>query len=90
MSFDRPELSPCLAKLDKSTQPYKDAIEIIQAGKDMLAKQPRGDTLDFVPCEKDRQRAEFYSQRVKVELANRQAIRDGKKLYEQKLTGETK
>ena len=82
LSFDRPELSPALAKLDKNSPQYQEALSILQAGKDALARQPRGDTLDFTPCDKDRQREEFYRQRMQVEASNRAAIRDGRKLRE--------
>ncbi len=82
LSFDRPELSPALAKLDENSPPYQEALALIQAGKDALGNQPRGDTLDFTPCDKDRQREEFYHQRLQVEAANRAAIRDGRKLRE--------
>jgi len=44
VSFDRPELSPCLAKLKDKTDPkYTEALAIIRAGKAMLAKRPRMD-----------------------------------------------
>jgi len=83
LSFDRPELSPALAKLDKNSPQYQEALSILQAGKDALAQRPRGDTLDFTPCDKDRQREDFYRQRMQVEASNRAAIRDGRKLREQ-------
>ena len=82
LSFDRPELSPALAKLDKNSPQYTEALALLQSGHDALAKQPRGDTLDFTPCPKDRQREDFYRQRQQIELTNREAIRDGKKLRE--------
>jgi hypothetical protein len=50
ISFDRPELSPCLKKLDKNSAEYKEALAIIQAGKAQLEKLPRGDMDGFVPC----------------------------------------
>lgn len=82
VSFDRPPLSPCLGKLDKNGPPYIEALAIIQAGKDMLAKRPRADMPGFMPCEKDRQREAFYVSRRQIELRNRQAIREGKKVYD--------
>jgi hypothetical protein len=83
VSFDRPELSPCLKKLDRISPQYAEALAIIRAGKDALAKQPRGDTLAFTPCEKDRQREAFYLQRHQLELQVREAIRTGKKVYDE-------
>jgi hypothetical protein len=82
ISFERPELSPCLAKLEKESPSYKEALAIIQTGTDTLAKQPRGDTADFTPCEKDQQREAFYLQRRQIELNVREAIRTGKKVYD--------
>jgi len=82
ISFERPELSPCLAKLEKESSTYKEALAIIQTGADTLAKQPRGDTADFTPCEKDQQREAFYLQRRQIELNVREAIRNGKKVYD--------
>ena len=82
VSFDRPELSPCLAKLDKNSPQYKEALGLIQAGNEALAKQPRGDTLDFIPCEADQRREAMYAERRQIELRNREAIRKGEKVYD--------
>lgn len=82
ISFDRPELSPCLAKLDKSSGAYKEALAIIESGKEALSKQPRGDTLEFTPCEKDQRSEGFYNKRLDIERENRRAIRDGRKNYD--------
>ena len=84
VSFDRPEMSPCLQKLDKSSAAYKEALAIIQAGKAMLAKRPRADMDGFVPCEWHRKVLAKYQRRREIELANRKAIREGKKLYDAK------
>ncbi|MDR2762859.1 MAG: hypothetical protein LBB88_09680, partial [Planctomycetaceae bacterium] len=45
ISFTRPELSPCLLKLnkDKDSAEYKEALSIIQSGKDSITSTPRGD-----------------------------------------------
>jgi len=47
-----------------------------------LAKQPRGDTLDFIPCEADRRREATYTERHQIELRNRAAICKGEKVYD--------
>jgi len=83
ISFDRPELSPCLAKLDKNSAPYMEALGIIQAGKEALAKQPRGDLSDFRPCDRDIRREAFFQERLAIEKRNREAIRSGKKVYDE-------
>lgn len=82
ISFERPELSPCLAKLDKNSAEYKEALSIIQAGKEQLEKLPRADMDGFVPCVKDTQRLEKYDRRVEIEQANRKAILEGEKVYD--------
>ncbi|NQT41440.1 MAG: PD40 domain-containing protein [Planctomycetes bacterium] len=83
VSFDRPELSPCLTKLAGPGDPkYKEALAIIRAGGEMLARRPRADMPGFVPCETDRQREEKYATRRQAELDSRQAIRTGGKVYD--------
>ncbi len=84
VSFDRPELSPCLRQFrDKKDPKRLEALEIIQAGKEMLAKRPRADMPGFEPWEVDRQRDEIYAQRLEEERENRQAIREGRKRFDQ-------
>jgi hypothetical protein len=83
VSFDRPEMSPGLAKFkDKDDPAYKEALAIIQAGKDTLTKSPRADMPGFVPCATDQKREEKYRQRLEAEMKNRAAIREGKKVYD--------
>lgn len=82
IAFDRPELSPCLQNLDKNSAPYKEAIAIIEAGRKQLRNVPRADMEGFVPCEKDRQRLEKVDRRKQIELDNRKAILDGRKVYD--------
>ena len=83
VSFDRPELSPCLEKFtDRNSPEYKEALELIRAGGAQLAKQPEADRPGFVPCEKDLQREQKYERLRQRELAFRKAIMDGKKLYD--------
>ncbi|HEY3323962.1 MAG TPA: hypothetical protein VGP72_26150 [Planctomycetota bacterium] len=82
VSFDRPELSPSLEKLAKDGPEYKEALAIIQAGKEVFAKVPRADMPGFQPCEKDASREAFYAKRREIERRNRDAIREGKKMYD--------
>jgi hypothetical protein len=83
ISFDRPERSPCLAKLkDKSDEKYQKALALIKLGQERLAKRPRGDLADFTPCDKDAQREAFYEERLRIERANRAAIKEGRKAYD--------
>jgi len=82
VSFDRPEVSPCLAKLSKDSPQYKEALALIQTGKERLEQRPRGDVPDFQPCDKDAQREAFYQERQRIERRNREAIRLGAKVFD--------
>ena len=82
ISFDRPEMSPGLAKLPKDDARYPEALAIIRAGQDTLRKHPNPDSSGFVACEVDQQRERKYQLRAEIELRNRAAIRDGRKVYD--------
>ena len=83
ISFDRPELSECLAKFqDKGDPRYREAIAILQAGKEMLARRPRCDMPGFVPCPTDLRREAKFAMRREIELRNREAIRNGTKVFD--------
>jgi len=84
VSFDRPELSPGLDKFKDRNDPlYKEALALIQAGKETLVQSPRPDMPGFVPCALDQKRDEKYRRRLEAELTNRTAIREGKRAYDQ-------
>jgi hypothetical protein len=82
ISFDRPEISPGLAKLPKTDPRYAEALAIIREGQQALKKNPNPDAEGFVPCEADQQRDRKYEMRVQIERQNRAFIRDGKKIYD--------
>jgi hypothetical protein len=83
VSFDRPELSPCLNKFKDTNDPgYVEALEIIRAGSRMLQERPRADMDNFRPCPLHQQRQQQYVMRQQIEMRNRQAIRKGQKHYE--------
>jgi len=83
VSFDRPELSPCLGRFkDKSDARYVEALEIIRSGREMLARRPRADMPGFRPCAVDEARQRKYAKRRQIELRNREAIRTGRKFYD--------
>jgi hypothetical protein len=83
ISFDRPEMSPCLAEFNNKEDPqYQEALALIQIGKERLAQRSRGDVSDIRPCEKDVQREAFYQERLRIEQRNREAILEGKKVYD--------
>jgi len=84
VSFDRPELSPCLAAFpDKNDPKYLSALAIIQEGKDALSKQPEADAAGFKPCPADIARNAKYEVQMRIEQRNREAIFNGKKVYDQ-------
>jgi hypothetical protein len=82
VDFTRPELSPILAAFhDPSDARYREALEIIRAGKVQLARQPREDMLGpqagaIVPF--DRQRIERLESHWQLEAASRAAILKGR------------
>ena len=83
VSFDRPELSPCLEKLTDNTDPKRqEALAIIRAGQELLAHRPEADMPGFQACTMDQWREEKYQARLQTELRNRQAIRHGQRLYD--------
>jgi len=83
VSFDRPQLSPCLTKIKDPNGPaYAEAVAIIQAGQNMLAQRPRADMPGFEACPIDQQRQQKYVRQQQIERANRQAIEDNRKSYD--------
>ena len=82
VSFDRPELSPCLARLDKNDPKYAQALAIVQAGKDALARKPRADMDGFVPCAECLRREAKFAQREAFGRRVREAIASGRKVYD--------
>jgi len=81
ISFERPELSPCLAGL-KNERLYKEALQIIRKGQQRLEDLPRADMEGFVPCEQHRVQLDKFNKRLQQEEENRQAIAEGRVYYE--------
>ncbi|MBN2474935.1 MAG: PD40 domain-containing protein [Pirellulales bacterium] len=84
VSFTRPEVSLCLARFaDKSDPAYREALAIIEAGRQMLVGRPRADMPDFrlVDQAEITQEAK-YQTRLEVECEMRSAIASGGKKYE--------
>jgi len=80
ISFTRPEMSPCLAKLDKSNPKYAQALAIIRAGKASLAQHPRAEMPGFRLIGPDAQREAKYDALAAEQRRMRQAIAAGRKL----------
>jgi hypothetical protein len=86
ISFERPELSPCLAKFsDKSDPQYLEALALIRAGQANLTQRPRCDMPGFVPSEPDQRREAKYAERRQIELRNRAALSANRKVYDDPL-----
>lgn len=82
ISFDRPELSPCLGAIKGDKAKFDRAVAIIRAGQKQLADKPRADADGFEMCVTDVNREIKYSLRKERELADREAIRQGDKVYD--------
>jgi hypothetical protein len=83
LNFTRPERSACLAALDKNDSRYHEALQIIQAGKESLATNPRPDMPNFQNTDKveiDRQAK--YDAFRKADEEARAAIIAGKKKFD--------
>ncbi len=81
ISFERPELSPCLSGL-KQPEAYQDALQLIRAGQQRLLAMPRADMEGFVPCEEHRVQLAKYRERKQQEEENSRAIIEGRRYYE--------
>ena len=75
ISFDRPELSPCLASLEQDPAKHDEALAIIRQGQRRLQARPRADMPGFVPWEKDLKRQAHLEKYRGIELDARKAIR---------------
>jgi hypothetical protein len=83
VSFDRPRLSPCLAKFeDTGAAEYLEAVAIIEAGRQMLERRPRADMPGFEACPTDQRRQQDYAMRQQAEISSRRAISEGRRLYD--------
>jgi hypothetical protein len=83
VSFNRPEVSPCLAKLDCTSAQYREALDLIQVGKDNLDRNPRPDMPDFqliAGIELDQQKK--YDALQQLEILSRKAVIQGSKNYD--------
>ncbi|MDR3108351.1 MAG: hypothetical protein LBU65_01510 [Planctomycetaceae bacterium] len=83
ISFTRPELSKCLTNLKKDSSEYKEALEIIETGKQTLTKTPRGENEKTVSATEQNQKQQTKYQNLKQHKQKMiEAIVNGKKLYD--------
>jgi len=86
VNLDRPELSPCLAKLEKDSPKYKELLETIRQGKEQVREKPRGDVMEgLVPHNSDRNTMAHREKYRRYELEVRKAIREGRELRDSDL-----
>ena len=82
VSFDRPELSPVLKKFPEDSEEYGRLLSIIQKGQQRLRETPRADMPGFVPSERNQQMNAKYNDLRRSEEAFREAVHEGRKLYD--------
>ncbi len=86
ISFDRPELSPCLSGFGSSTDPlYREALALIRSGATLLTDTPEADAPGFHPNPLDQWREAKYEARRLREQKNRAALRVGQKVFDAEL-----
>lgn len=85
ISFNRPELSPCLDAIRGDKEKYNRAVEIIRTGMKRLKQTPRGDIeRDLIPSERQQTMLRKYADRLKEEQANNCSIAGSEKRYDTK------
>jgi hypothetical protein len=71
-----------LQHLDKTGEAYREALAIIQAGHDQLRRTPEADMPGFRPCEEHQLREVKYQSLREREQNRRQALSDGRKVFD--------
>ncbi len=85
LSFERPELSPCLASIRDDKQKFDRAVEIIALGGERLKETPRGDIeSQIVVHPRIKAQMENYAEWLKEDTANKQKLSNGEKYYDPK------
>jgi hypothetical protein len=77
ISFERPEISPCLAGLPVEDPRRAEALALLRAGAAELARNPEPDAEGFRPCPVDAWRDEKYAARQTEIDRHRSAIASG-------------
>jgi hypothetical protein len=80
--FDNPEKSPYLKRYRVGSSQYNSALSIIKLGAERLKKTPDVDMEGYVMNALDAWRYEKFLLRAEIEAANREAIKNGEKLYD--------
>ena len=89
VNLDRPELSPCLSRVETDSQTYNGLLAAIREVRKNIQAHPRGDVMEgFVPYKADAERLAHREKYAEYERMVRAAIREGRELYDSDLTGE--
>lgn len=84
ISFERPELSPCLNNLKKGSKKYERALAIISLAKERLEQTPRADMKGFAPAPDQQEQIKKYLKQLDKEKMFREAIVNGERRYDEK------
>ncbi|MFH1921141.1 MAG: hypothetical protein ABIP48_14830, partial [Planctomycetota bacterium] len=89
LSFTRPELSPGLEKFSNTSDPNsREALAIIEAGREMLAQRPRADMPGFqLTNQTEIDQEAKYQARLELEAAMRKSIARGEKQHDRSPSG---
>lgn len=83
LSFDRPELSPCLCSIRDDKEKYDRAVEIITLGGERLKEMPRGDIeSEVVYHPKIKAQIDNYSEWLKEDARVKKLLKKGEKYYD--------
>lgn len=82
ISFSRPELSPCLTKLDPTGAAYVEALAMIKAGQAELEQKPEAGMPGFTYCPEHQAREDKYQKLKARECERRNALAKGNKVYD--------
>ena len=80
ISFDRPDLSDILCKLEDDSPEYKRALEIIKLGAKRLKENPRPDMEGFKISERSKKLINRFCKFQVLEKQSRNALENNKKL----------
>ena len=85
ISFERPEVSPCLDNIRDNKEKYDEAVALIRLGGERLKIKPNGSLVeDFIPCQKDRERLLRYADQMKDAERFVKARDEARKEYDKK------
>jgi len=83
VNLDRPERSPILSRVERGSPAYNGLLKAIRQSRKRIQQHPRGDVMEgFVPFGRDAARLRFRNKYAEYERQVREAIREGRDLYD--------